>query len=128
MLSTTAKSVVVGSVNGAEEIGASATSAISNSARGLIKGTSEVGGDVAGVARSAAEGAVSTSKNLAVSLEDAAAGVASGAIKATHEVGSDLGNTAKSVGRGQRQRRGRDRRQRDVGHIQQRAGTYQGRF
>ena len=61
---------------------------------GLIKGTSDIGGDVATVAVSAVEGAIDAAKSIGVKAEDAASAAASGAVEAAGEVSEA---TAKAV-------------------------------
>ena len=71
--------------------------AIEDSSRGLIKGTAEVGGDVATVARNAVESAIDSAKGIGVRAEDAAAAAANGAVSAAGSFGENTVNSVTNV-------------------------------
>jgi hypothetical protein len=54
----------------------------------LVKGTSEVGGNVGQAAKGAVEGAIVAARDLGMSAEDAASAAASGALRAAGEIGA----------------------------------------
>ena len=84
--------------------------AIEDSARGLIKGTAEIGGDVGSVARNAVEEAIDSAKSIGLRAEDAASAAANGAMSAAgvvrrddhkHRHGSGLRHSLRRTRRGE---------------------------
>jgi len=63
---------------------------ISATAGAVVKGTSEVAGDVAVAAKGAVEGAIAGAKELSMDATKAASAAATGAVKAAGEIGSGV--------------------------------------
>jgi hypothetical protein len=87
----------MGVLRGTKETGTEAFETISVTAGAVVKGTSEVAGDVAMAAKGAVEGAIAGAKELSVDATEAASAAATGAVKAAGEIGSGVAEQVRNA-------------------------------
>jgi len=63
----------------------------------VVLGTSDVGGDIGGVAVAAVEGDINAAKKIGIDSMKAARAAVTGAIRAADEIGSEAGTTVRNA-------------------------------
>src|SRR5262249_55670340 len=88
---------MVGALRGTNQVGKATIETVSVNAGALVRGTAEVGGDVASAAKGAVQGAIVAARDLGVSSEDAASAAATGALRAAGEIGGKAASQVRNA-------------------------------
>jgi hypothetical protein len=83
-----AKGMILGVLQGSKAGGKEALQTISDTSRNVVKGTSDVTGDIAKAAKGAVQGAIAGAKDISLDATEAASAAATGALKAAEEISS----------------------------------------
>ncbi|HEY3152934.1 MAG TPA: hypothetical protein VGK65_14845, partial [Candidatus Binatia bacterium] len=83
-----AKGAVLGVLQGTKLGGKEALNTISETSSNIVKGTSDVAGDIAKAAKGAVQGAITGAKEISLDTTEAASAAATGALKAAEEISS----------------------------------------